>query len=286
MSICLITGTSTGIGLATALHMARNGHKVHATMRNTAKAGELSAAIEAEELPIAVRAMDVTSAHSITTCVADVLAEDGRIDILVNNAGLSNSCPAEIYPEDEHRALFETNYWGVVRLTEAVLPGMRAQASGVIVNLSSIAGRVAILNQAAYCASKFAVEAYSESLAQEVAAFGIRIALIEPGFIRTAITENTPVHYDKASPYKHVMRRSGRFFARGTPIATPPEAVATVILEAATTDQPRLRYPVGQGSQIIERRSRMSDEAFVALGALDDEAYYARLSDAIGVDLT
>ncbi len=285
MEICLITGTSTGIGHATALHLARRGYKVYASMRNTAKAEPLRERAAAENLPLVIETLDVSDNQSMLACVERIIAEEGRIDVLVNNAGLSSSSPIETYPEDEHRAMFEANYWGPVKLTQAVLPGMRAQGRGAIVNISSLVGRLAWANQGAYCASKFAMEAFSEALAQEVAPLGIRVAIIEPGVIASSIFENTPVHYDKASPYKSAMRRSGRFFNIGIANATPADAVAEVIAEALSTEQPKLRYPVGFGSEMMARRAAMNDEDFVALGTLDDPDYYQALRDHLGVEL-
>ena len=215
MEICLITGTSTGIGHATALHLARLGYKVYASMRNAAKAGPLRERAAAENLPLVIETLDVSDNQSMLSCVQRIIAAEGRIDVLVNNAGLSSSSPIETYPEDEHRAMFEANYWGPVKLTQAVLPSMCAHGRGAIVNISSLVGRLAWANQGAYCASKFAMEAFSEALAQEVAPLGIRVAIIEPGVIASAIFENTPVHYDRASPYKSAMRRNGRFFNIG-----------------------------------------------------------------------
>ena len=285
MQICLVTGTSTGIGRATALHLARAGYKVHATMRNLAKAGPLCDAAKAEALPLAVSSLDVADRASMDTAVARILAEEGRVDVLVNNAGLSNSSPAESYPEAEHRALFEANYWGPVHLTQALLPGMRERRQGAIVNISSLLGRIAWANQAAYCASKFAIEAFSESLAQEVAPFGIRVAIVEPGVVASAIFENTPLHYDRASPYRPAVRRNGRFYKMGTAVATPAEEIAEVVRQALVTDRPKLRYAHGWGAQAIARRAAMSDEAFVALGAAEDAEYYATLRDDLGIDL-
>ncbi|MBT3371299.1 MAG: SDR family oxidoreductase [Rhodospirillaceae bacterium] len=285
MEICLITGTSTGIGHATALHLARLGYKVYASMRNAAKAGPLRERAAAENLPLVIETLDVSDNQSMLSCVQRIIAAEGRIDVLVNNAGLSSSSPIETYPEDEHRAMFEANYWGPVKLTQAVLPSMCAHGRGAIVNISSLVGRLAWANQGAYCASKFAMEAFSEALAQEVAPLGIRVAIIEPGVIASAIFENTPVHYDRASPYKSAMRRNGRFFNIGIANATPAETVAEVIAEALSAEQPQLRYPVGFGSEIMARRAAMKDEDFIALGALDDPDYYQALRDHLGIEL-
>ena len=285
MDICLITGTSTGIGYATALHLARKGYKVYATMRDTAKAGPLRETAAAEDLALVVETLDVSNNQSMLACVERVNAAEGRIDVLINNAGLSSSSPIETYPEDEHRALFEANYWGPVTLTQAVLPGMRERGHGTIINISSLLGRIAWANQAAYCASKYAVEAFSEALAQEVAPFGIRVAIIEPGVIASAIFDNTPVHYDRASPYKPAMRRNGRFYSVGIASATPAERIAETIAEAMTADPPRLRYAAGFGSQAIDRRAAMNDEEFVALGTLADPDYYQALREKLDLEL-
>lgn len=285
MDVCVVTGTSTGIGRATALHLARNGFRVRATMRNLAKAGALREAAEREKLPLVVSALDVADGAGLEAAVAAILAEEGRIDVLVNNAGLSSSSPVESYPEAEHRALFEANYFGPVRLTQLVLPGMRARRHGAILNVSSILGRIAWANQAAYCASKFAIEAFSEALAQELAPLGVRVAIIEPGVVASAIFENTPLHYDRDSPYKAAARRNGRFYRTGIPQATPPEEIAGVIHEALTTDRPRLRWAHGWGCAAVARRAAMSDEDFVGLGGLEDEAYYAALRERLDIDL-
>ncbi len=285
MEICLVTGTSTGIGRAAALHLARQGYKVYATMRNAAKADTLREQAAAEDLQLIIETLDVSDNQSMLACVDRITAAEGRIDVLINNAGLSSSSPIETYPEDEHRALFEANYWGPVKLTQAVLPGMRERGHGAIVNVSSLLGRIAWANQAAYCASKFAIEAFSEALAQEVLPFGIRVAIIEPGVVASAIFENTPVHYDRASPYKPAMRRNGRFYSVGIAAATPAERIAEVIAEALAAKQPKLRYAAGYGSQAIDRRAAMSDQDFVALGNMNDPDYYRALREKLDLDL-
>ncbi len=283
MDVCVVTGTSTGIGRAAALHFAANGFRVVAAMRDLSKAAPLR---EAAGAPLRIQKLDVTDAESIDAALAEIDDTEGRIDVLINNAGLSNACPAEHYPEDEHRTLFETNYWGPVRLTQAVLPGMRTRGRGAIVNVSSILGRVAAVNQAAYCASKFAIEAFSESLALEVAAFGIRVCIVEPGVIGTAIFENTPVHYDRESPYRQAMRKSGRFYTSTIGRATPAAEIAAVMHEAVTCPTPRLRWLHGLGAELVTRRSTISDEDYIAMGALDDDAYNRRFAEAFGIDLT
>ena len=285
MDICLITGTSTGIGQATALHLARRGYKVYATMRQTDKGDKLRVLADRDNLPLIIETLDVAENQSIVDCVSRILAAEGKIDALINNAGLSSSSPVETYPEDEHRALFEANYWGPIKLTQAVLPGMRDKRKGAIINVSSLLGRIAWANQGAYCASKFAIEAFSESLAQEVIPLGIRVCIIEPGVTAPAIFENTPVHYDGASPYKPAMRRNGRFYNVGISAATPAETLAETIEEALTSETPKLRYAAGFGVQAIAKRQLMRDEDFIALGAMSDREYYKTLRDSLGLDL-
>jgi NAD(P)-dependent dehydrogenase (short-subunit alcohol dehydrogenase family) len=289
MPVTLVTGTSTGIGFATALHLARNGHTVVATMRKLAKAAPLEAAARAEGLPLALRELDVTSQDSIDRAVAATREREGAVDVLVNNAGIGGATPLELTPEAEHRAMFEANYWGAIRMIQAVLPAMRERRAGCIVNVTSIAGRVATPNQIAYSASKHALAAASEALAHEVAAFGIRVAIIEPGVVQTAIFENSAgaTRYDKTSPYRQIMRRNGKLFAAGFRNPGQPETVAAAILEAITTDRPRLRYPVGVDAEgLAAGRARLSDEEWVAMGGeLSDEEYNARFKRYFGIEL-
>ena len=289
MPVALVTGTSTGIGFATALHLARHGHTVVATMRNLAKAAPLEAAARAESLPLVLRELDVTRQESIDHAVAATREREGAVDVLVNNAGIGGATPLELTPEGEHRAMFEANYWGPIRMIQAVLPAMRERGAGCIVNVTSIAGRIATPNQIAYSASKHALAAASEALAHEVAAFGIRVAIIEPGVIQTAIFENSAgaTRYDKTSPYRQIMRRNGKLFAAGFRNPGQPETVAAAILEAITTDRPRLRYPVGVDAEgLAAGRARLSDEEWVAMGGeLSDEEYNARFKRYFGIEL-
>ena len=200
MSVVLVTGSSTGIGLATALHFARLGHDVHAGVRNPATATELVRAIESEKLPIRLVTLDVNDAGSVKRGVGEVLERAGRVDVLVNNAGIGGGGPIEDVPVEWAQALFETNYFGAIRMSQAALPGMRERRSGAIVNVSSIAGRVAIAGHGHYSAVKHALEAASEALAQEVQAFGIRVVIIEPGVVVTPIFEKAKRFADPACP--------------------------------------------------------------------------------------
>jgi NAD(P)-dependent dehydrogenase (short-subunit alcohol dehydrogenase family) len=289
MPVSLVTGTSTGIGFATALYLGRHGHTVVATMRNLAKAAPLEAAAREQGVRLAVRELDVTSQASIDRAMAETQAREGAVDVLVNNAGIGGATPLELTPEAEHRAMFEANYWGPIRMIRAVLPSMRERRTGCIVNVTSIAGRVATPNQIAYSASKHALGAASEALAHEVVSFGVRVAIVEPGVIQTAIFENSAgaTRYDKASPYRQIMRRNGKLFAAGFRNPGRPETVAEVIAEAVTTDRPRLRYLVGADAEgLAAGRARISDEEWVAMGGpLDDAEYNARFKRYFGIEL-
>jgi NAD(P)-dependent dehydrogenase (short-subunit alcohol dehydrogenase family) len=288
METAVVTGTSTGIGLATALHLARNGYRVFAAMRDVAKAGPLTAAATAEHLPIDVVALDVTSADSIAAAFATI-AGAAPVDVLVNNAGIGGATPLELTPEDEHRRMFETNYFGAVRCIQAVLPSMRERRHGAIVNVTSMAGRWATPNQIPYSASKWALECLGEALAHEVRRFGIRVVNIEPGVVMTSIFENSAeaTRYDKTSPYQPIMRRNGKMFAAGFRAGAQPETVAATILEAITTPDYRLRWPVGEDALgFVRGRPKISDEDWIAMGDdLSDEEYNRRFYEYFGIRL-
>jgi NAD(P)-dependent dehydrogenase (short-subunit alcohol dehydrogenase family) len=286
MQIAVVTGTSSGIGFATALHLARNGYRVFAGMRNLAKAGPLEEA--ADDLPLEVIQLDVTDGDSVAAAFAKV-DESGPVDVLVNNAGIGGSTPLELTPEDEHRAMFETNYFGAMRCIHAVLPSMRERETGWIVNITSVEGRLAVPDQVAYSASKWALEAAGEALAHEVWRFGVRIVNVEPGVIMTNIFDNSAemTRYDKHSPYRQIMRRNGKMFMAGFALDTRPERVAETIHEAITTDEYRLRWPVGPDAiGMIEGRAKISDEDWVAMGGdLTDEEYNGNFRKWFGVEL-
>ena len=282
----LVTGTSTGIGLTTAVHLAQNGYTVFAGMRNPAKADALREA--ADGLPVTVVKMDVTDDAS----VADAVAAAGgaqAIDVLVNNAGLGGATPLELTPMAEHEAMFQTNYFGAIRCIQAVLPAMRERRAGCIVNITSMEGLVAIPDQVAYSASKWALECAGEALAHEVYRFGVRVVNVEPGVIMTNIFENSApmTRYDKSSPYIDIMRRNGKMFAAGFRAAAQPELVAQTILEAIETDDYRLRWPVGEDAHGLRAgRRAMSDEQWVAMGGeLSDDEYNSLYQHHFGIEL-
>jgi NAD(P)-dependent dehydrogenase (short-subunit alcohol dehydrogenase family) len=282
MAKVLITGTSKGIGYQTALLFARAGHPVVATMRNPGASDLEKVATEAK-LPLTVLALDVDDDAS----VAEVFGEHGSsIDVLVNNAGIFSIEAAEDESLDQTRRVMETNYFGAVRCIKAVLPAMRQRRSGRIINITSIAGRIAMVASSAYAASKFALEAYSESLAQEVSGFGIKVALVEPGIIDTPMATSQLPQYRAGSPYPHGRRLQAFFTNPGKPEASPT-LVAEMIRYAAESDDPRLRFPVGPDAHsFLGWRQSLSDEDWVRLGGLSqDSDYYERVLQDTGVDL-
>ena len=276
MSVALITGTSIGIGQSTALRLARDGYEVYASMRNTAAGAPLLEAKAAEDLSIELIELDVNDPASCERAVEEVVGRAGRIDVLVNNAGVGGGRAIEETSDEDWHAIFETNLFGAICLTRLVLPGMRERKTGAIVNVTSVSGRLAIAPQAVYTASKFALEAASEVLAQEVHRFGIRVVIIEPGVILTPIFAKASQEVHETSPYLDFDLRMGRIFGSRLQDPSPPELVADTIAEALTTDEPKLRYPVGEDAhQWIAGRANLSDEDWVALGremTLDDFA--------------
>ena len=286
MPVALITGASTGIGLATALHFGRHGHDVWAAVRNPPAATELRQAIEQERLPVRMVTLDVDDSGSVQRGVGQVLEQAGRIDVLVNNAGIGGGGPIEDVPVDWVKTLFETNYFGVVRVTQAVLPGMRARGAGAIVNISSVAGRLAIAGHGHYSAVKHALEALSEALAQEVLRFGIRVAIVEPGVVITPIFAKARRFASPASPYYEHVRRLLLLYQKQMPHAAQPGDAARVVFEAATTREPRLRWLVGEDARLlIAGRQRMTDEEYISGGrAMPDEQYLQEVRQLFGFD--
>jgi NAD(P)-dependent dehydrogenase (short-subunit alcohol dehydrogenase family) len=261
----LVTGSSSGIGLATARRFAGSGHQVFGGMRNPS--------MIAEEAPFTKVRLDVTSDHS----VREAVAQTGPVDVLVNNAGLGGGGPVELATVEHAKELFGTNYFGAVRMIRAVLPAMRERGSGVIINVTSVAARTVSATHSHYAASKAALEALSESLAQEVAGFGIRVAVIEPGVVDTPIFAKHGAVFEDAGPYAvHARRLWHVYEKRLREGATTPEAVAEVIEHAVTTTEPRFRYLVGEDAEAaVAARSLIADEEWIRIrGPLDDSEYY------------
>ncbi len=283
MASVLVTGTSKGIGMATALVLGRAGHTVYATMRNPSRSPELAQMAEKESLPIHVSVMDVDSDASVSEAIDAIQAAHGPLDVLVNNAGIERRGSIEELSISEFRAVMETNYFGALRCIQAVMPQMRQRQSGCIINVTSVAGRISISPLGSYAASKYALEALSEALAQEAKMFNVRVAIVQPGIIDTSmawrISEQT-----HASPYPHAERLAGLFSASLQAPASPT-LVGQQILNIIQNEEGQLRYPVGPDSHpFLDWRAAMSDEEWVDFGAADDETWYQRVERDFGLD--
>ncbi|MGC1450382.1 MAG: SDR family oxidoreductase [Candidatus Sulfotelmatobacter sp.] len=282
MASVLITGTSSGIGLATALALGRAGHNVYATMRNPSRAPELGANAAQEKLPIQISAMDVDSDSSVKTAIANIQRDAGHIDVLVNNAGVERSGSIEELALAEFRAVMETNYFGALRCIQAVVPEMRRRRSGCIINVTSVAGRIANSPLAPYTASKFALEAVSEALAQEMKAFGVRVAVVEPGIIETPMARRIE-ETGNASVYSQ-QRRFAHLFAASLKNPASPSLVAEKIREIIESGTLQLRHPVGPDAvPLLEWRQSLTDEEWVALHGADDDTWYQRMEKDFGL---
>jgi NAD(P)-dependent dehydrogenase (short-subunit alcohol dehydrogenase family) len=276
MAAVLITGTSKGIGLETALAFGRAGHKVHATMRNPGQSVELAETAEREKLPIFVSTMDVDSDESVTHGITAILKDYGPIDVLINNAGVECGGSVEELPLAEFRAVMETNYFGAIRCMQALLPKMRTRRSGCIINVTSVAGRIANAPLTPYAASKWALEALSEALAGEMKTFNVRVAIVEPGIIDTAMARRIAGQPDDSVYGQRA--RLATVFTNALQNPTLPSVVASKILEVAESGTWQLRHPVGPDAiPLLQWRSQMTDEEWIDLHASDDEAYFGRL---------
>jgi NAD(P)-dependent dehydrogenase (short-subunit alcohol dehydrogenase family) len=279
MPNALITGTSTGIGLETALYFARQGYRVFAGARKPE-------VVERHPNIIPVR-LDVDQDESVRTCVASVLKEAGAIDLLVNNAGIGMGGAIEVVPLAKARALFETNFWGAVRMMQAVLPPMRERRSGTIVNVTSMMGRITLGCHGFYSATKFALAAVSESLAIEAKPFNIRVAIIEPGVILTPIWNKAEGAMPEENPYRQAMGRLWRLFGAQLEGGTKADVVAQCIYDAVQEGATRLRYPVGADAEVIAAaRDRMTAAEWTRLLMEEDEETFVKKAEAaFGVDL-
>ncbi len=283
MAKVLITGTSSGIGLATALELGRVGHQVYATMRNPARAPELGERAAKEGLPISILTMDVDSDRSVADCFGAIHRKDGQIDALVNNAGIERHGSVEELPMEEFRATMETNYFGALRCIRQVLPGMRERRSGYIINVSSVAGKIACSPLGAYTASKFALESLSETLAGEMKPFGVRVAIVEPGIIETpmsqAISDVPPSQYRQG-------RNLAALFQAALENPAPPSIIGLTIRNIIESGTWKLRHPCGPDAEpFLAWRAAMTDEQWIDFNALDAEGFRKRVKNDFGLDL-
>jgi len=266
--VAIVTGSSSGIGYATSLLLARNGFHTYATMRNIGRSADVQDIAYKERLPLEVIQLDVNDDASIRDSIEKVESENERIDVLVNNAGYGLVGAFEDLSVEEIKSQFETNFFGVIRLTQQILPIMRKQKSGTIVNISSGAGRIGFPGMSAYVSSKFALEGLSESMSYELEPFGIKVVIIEPGVIRTNFKKNSvmskkSLDNSSISPYSSIIQKIDSSISSMVEHATPPEEVAKAILHAVTSNNPELRYLVGNDMiMMAETKKSMSDEDF------------------------
>jgi len=248
-NVALITGASSGIGRATAIALVEAGFRTFGTMRDPTKPGQPG--VKLELVPL-----DIASEASVRSAVRAVLDRAGRIDVLVNNAGTVLMGSSEETSSDEARRLFETTFFGVLRLTQLVLPAMRHQRSGRIINISSVVGFLPAPYMAVYAASKHAIEGYSESLDHELRQFGIRVSVIEPGFTRTNLGQNGQTVAHPLETYSGDRALALAAINQAIAKGDDPAMVASVVVEAITDRQPRLRYQAGRESKLLSRVRR------------------------------
>ena len=262
--VALVTGSSSGIGYETALLLARNGFDTFATMRNMNKSKEITEVSKRENLPLRVMQLDVNDDRSVADAINNILNEKKSIEVVVNNAGYGLMGSVEESSLDEIKAQFETNFFGAIRVIKEVIPIMRKQRSGTIVNVSSVAGRIGFPMGSAYVSSKFALEGLSESMSYELKQFGIKIVLIEPGVINTNFALVTPKKALEAnSSYSQLMNKLEENLFSTIANGTPPKDVANVILHSITKESPEHRYLVGNDAvELINARKNSTDEEF------------------------
>ena len=286
--VAVVTGANSGIGRATALHLAQQGYRVFGTVRSLDKAGKLQA--RANELGVSVELieLDVADDASVQRGFADIFRATNCVDVLVNNAGIGGNGVVEESTSQMYHDAFNVNVVGAIRCTQQVLPNMRERKSGTIVNITSVVGKFAAIAQAPYVASKWAFEGVSEELAQELAPFGIRVVIIEPGVTKSSIFAKNIDAPNQSGAYDAHYRRMFAFYAAGITNATPAEEVGALIHHAITTDTPQLRYACSwAGPEIVAGRAAQSDKDWVAMATSENDSdYFDAFKTAYGVGLS
>jgi len=263
--IAVVTGTSTGIGVETALALAREGYYTYATMRDTTKSQKIKELGQKENLKINVLKLDVDDENSVKTAIQKILDEKQRIDVLVNNAGWALWGCVEDVSVDEFKAQFDTNFFSIIRLIQEVGPTMRKQGSGTIVNISSVVGRIGFPASPAYISSKFALEGLSESLRFELAPFGVNVVIIEPGVIKTNFMKNLRMAKNAESDtvYRDITVKVVSGVKMMAEMGTHPKEVADTIVKAVKDEKPLPRYIVGNdASMFLEAKKSKTDIEF------------------------
>ena len=267
---CIVTGANSGIGRSTAITLAKNDYTVFATMRSLERGEKLRGIAQELNLVIKPVELDVSDTDSVNQGINEILDQTDQIDVLINNAGVGSNAVIEDVDIESDKSVFETNFWGVVRCIQAVLPTMRQQKSGHIIQVSSIAGRVGLPAQPIYSASKWALEGLSENLAHDLSSFGVRVSIIEPGVTRTAILgkNNTVPQNDD---FENIYARMLDMYMQGIEANIRPEAVSETILQCLESSSHQLRWPVAWGAETMvnaRHDGSVSDEEWVKIGSL------------------
>jgi NAD(P)-dependent dehydrogenase (short-subunit alcohol dehydrogenase family) len=247
--VALVTGASTGIGKATALALVKAGFEVIGTSRNTIGVAPCDGVMFLD--------LQVASDESVTTAVRRVIQRFGRLDVLVNNAGVGSTGAAEESSVAQDQDVFDINVFGLIRMTKAVLPQMRAQGSGRIINISSVVGFIPMPYMAIYAASKHAVEGYSESLDHEVREHGVRVLLIEPGWTKTGLDVNSVKPDSPLRIYAEQRHIAEKLIAQAVNDGDHPATIAKAIVAAATDKNPKLRYTAGSRAARVSTLRRL-----------------------------
>ncbi|MDG1267680.1 MAG: SDR family oxidoreductase [Ilumatobacter sp.] len=285
--VTVVTGANSGIGRATSIHLASIGHHVIGTVRSLDKAVKLHAMAADAGVEVDLVVADVANDASVAGGFDEIFSRVGRVDHLVNNAGVGGNAVVEECSSELYLDVMNVNLCGVTRCTQAVLPQMRERGSGTIINITSVVGRIAVPAQSPYVASKWALEGISEELAQELAPFGIRVAIVEPGVTKSAIFAKNIDAPNSTGAYETHYRRMFQMYAAGMAGATDPFEVGRVIERAIITDNPQLRYPVSWGGiEMAALHDRIDDDDWIGLGMIEDDAdYVARFNEIFDVDI-
>ena len=261
-SVALVTGCSSGIGLETAISLAREGHFTYATMRNMKKSGDLDKIVHDEDLPIKILELDVDDEESVDNTIAKIMEEKGRIDTLVNNAGWGMWGTVEDVSIEEFKQQFETNFFSIIRMIQKVAPIMRKQKSGNIVNVSSVAGRIGFPVSPAYISSKFALEGLSECLRFELGPFGINVIIIEPGVIKTNFFDSMKMakKSNSDSVYNEITSKVVSGVKMMAEMGTEPKEVADTIIKSINEEKPLPRYIVGNDAMMFLEAKKMKTD--------------------------
>jgi NAD(P)-dependent dehydrogenase (short-subunit alcohol dehydrogenase family) len=277
----LVTGSNSGIGLATALTLAKAGHHVYATVRNTDRAGALLDAVEKENLPLSILELDVLSDRSVANAFSTIHSKGESVDVLINNAGIERMGAVEELSLEDFRQTMETNYFGALRCIQACLPAMRRRKSGWIVNVSSVASHIPLSPLTPYLASKAALDAMSEALAQELKSFNIRVAIVQPGIVDTPMARRIE---DESVQSEYVQgKRCADLFSIALANQPSPSIIAEEIRRIIESNTWQLRHPVGPDAMaLLGWRQDMSAEEWVSLGALDEAGWKQHIQSVFG----